>query len=252
MINHLDYIQEMGFDAVMISRIVENIEGRVWYGEAYHGYWPVDLYSLNAYFGTKRDLLDLSDAIHANGMYLMMDTVISNMAYMTNGSDPMNSVDYSAFNPFNSSSYLHPYCEIPDYNVYSVAQKCWTGDEIVPLSDLKTEDLQVQRMLNKWIKEIMSTYSIDELRLDATKHVTPEYPPSFEDAAGFFISGEVLEQSADIICDYKKNHISKLSVILRHARRFYPGQYNFSGAQDHEHEEEMPRSDSPNILFREP
>lgn len=214
---HLDYIQGMGFDAVMISPIVENIEGRVWYGEAYHGYWPVDLHSLNAHFGTKRDLLDLSDALHARGMYLMMDTVINNTAYMTNGSSPVKSVDYSVLNPFNSSSYFHPYCEIPDYNnVYSVAQNCWTGDEIVPLPDLKTENSQVRSMLNKWIKEMMSTYSIDGLRLDATKHVTPGCLLPSEDAAGSFVSGEVFEQSADIICDYQSRYISSFPNYPTH------------------------------------
>jgi alpha-amylase len=33
---HLDYIQNMGFDAVWISPIVENIDGTA-YGDGYHG-----------------------------------------------------------------------------------------------------------------------------------------------------------------------------------------------------------------------
>jgi alpha-amylase len=35
--NNLNYIQNMGFDAVWISPIVLNIEGETAYGEAYHG-----------------------------------------------------------------------------------------------------------------------------------------------------------------------------------------------------------------------
>lgn len=35
--NHLDYIQDLGFDAVWISPIVKNIETATPYGEAYHG-----------------------------------------------------------------------------------------------------------------------------------------------------------------------------------------------------------------------
>ncbi|KAG5652836.1 alpha-amylase [Sphagnurus paluster] len=34
---HLDYIQGMGFDAVWISPVVENVEQETAYGEAYHG-----------------------------------------------------------------------------------------------------------------------------------------------------------------------------------------------------------------------
>jgi hypothetical protein len=37
-INHLDYIQNMGFDAIWISPVVSNFEGAGAYGEAYHGF----------------------------------------------------------------------------------------------------------------------------------------------------------------------------------------------------------------------
>lgn len=37
-INHLDYIQNMGFDAIWISPIVATFEGTSAYGEGYHGF----------------------------------------------------------------------------------------------------------------------------------------------------------------------------------------------------------------------
>lgn len=209
-INQLDYIQGMGFDAVMISPVVENIEGRVTYGEAYHGYWQKDLYSLNTHFGTHQDLLDLSAALHKRCMYLMMDTVINNMAYILDGDESMDDIDYSVFSPFNSSSYFHPYCEITDYDDYPLAQKCWTGDEIVPLPDLKTGDSKVQDMLEEWIKTMMTTYSIDGLRIDAAKHVQPELLSSFYKAADTFMTGEVFEKSPDVICNYQDKYIASV------------------------------------------
>jgi len=36
-IDHLDYIKQMGFDAVWISPIFSNIEGMTPHGAAYHG-----------------------------------------------------------------------------------------------------------------------------------------------------------------------------------------------------------------------
>lgn len=36
-IEHLDYIQDLGFDAVWISPTVKNIEGATAKGEAFHG-----------------------------------------------------------------------------------------------------------------------------------------------------------------------------------------------------------------------
>jgi len=64
----LDYIQDMGFDAICISPITQNIEGATAYGEAYHGYWQQDLYSLNTHFGTSDDLKQLGQALHSRGM----------------------------------------------------------------------------------------------------------------------------------------------------------------------------------------
>ncbi|THC88087.1 hypothetical protein EYZ11_012469 [Aspergillus tanneri] len=209
-INHLDYIQQMGFDAIMISPIIENIKGHVSYGEAYHGYWPLDLYSLNSHFGTHQDLLDLSDAIHSRGMFLMMDTVINNMAYITNGSNPATHIDYSVFTPFNNSDYFHPYCKITDWNNFTNAQLCQTGDNIVALPDLFTEHSDVQDKLEKWAQEMIKIYSIDGLRIDAAKHVNPDFLPKFGRAVDTFMTGEVFQREVDIICDYHNHYIGSV------------------------------------------
>ncbi|PYH42944.1 alpha-amylase [Aspergillus saccharolyticus JOP 1030-1] len=209
-IDKLDYIQGMGFDAVMISPIIQNIDGRASYGEAYHGYWPNDLYSLNSRFGTHQDLLDLSAAVHARGMYLMMDTVINNMAYMTAGKDPATNIDYATLTPFNSSSYYHSYCEISNWNNYTQAQLCQTGDEIVALPDLYTEHEAVQDLLVDWAKQVIATYSIDGLRIDAAKSVNPSFLTTFHDRVGTFMTGEVFEQNASVVCDYQNHYLPSL------------------------------------------
>jgi alpha-amylase len=64
----LDYIQGMGFDAIWISPITQNIERSTDYGEAYHGYWQQDIYSINTHFGTPEDLKALAGALHIRGM----------------------------------------------------------------------------------------------------------------------------------------------------------------------------------------
>ncbi|RHZ66738.1 alpha-amylase [Aspergillus thermomutatus] len=210
-INHLDYIQGMGFDAIMISPVIKNVEGRVWYGEAYHGYWPQDINSLNPHFGTQQDLLDLSAEVHKRGMFLMMDTVINNMAYITNGSDPATHIDYSTLTPFDSSSYYHPYCKIINWNNFTEAQLCQTGDEFVALPDLFTEHDEVQSMLEKWAQDMISTYSIDGLRIDAAKHVNTGFLANFGKALNnTFMTGEVYQKEVDIICDYKNNYITSV------------------------------------------
>ncbi|KAG9011795.1 hypothetical protein FRB94_007521 [Tulasnella sp. JGI-2019a] len=77
---NLDYIQNMGFTAIWISPVNQNIPGPTAYGYPYHGYWIADLTQLNDQFGTEQDLINLSDELHKRGMYLMFDIVVNNVA----------------------------------------------------------------------------------------------------------------------------------------------------------------------------
>ena len=75
--NHLDYIQGMGFDAVWISPITEQVQGNTPDGYAYHGYWQQNINELNSNFGSGNDLKALSSALHSRGMLLMLDVVVN-------------------------------------------------------------------------------------------------------------------------------------------------------------------------------
>lgn len=44
--NNLDYIKELGFDAIWISPVVDNLDG------GYHGYWARDWNKINSHFGS--------------------------------------------------------------------------------------------------------------------------------------------------------------------------------------------------------
>lgn len=153
-ISKLDYIQSLGFTAIWISPVTANIEGRTAYGEAFHGYWQNDLYSVNSHFGTPDDLRALSGAVHERGMYLMVDIVVNHNGW--NGAP--STVDYSSFKPFNSPDDYHSYCTI-DYNNSTSIQDCWLGDTQVPLPDLKTESPTVASGYQSWISQLVSNYS---------------------------------------------------------------------------------------------
>lgn len=68
LINKLDYIQGMGFTAVWISPITENLPQNTAYGYAYHGYWQQRIYEINTNFGSVDDLKALSSALHSRKM----------------------------------------------------------------------------------------------------------------------------------------------------------------------------------------
>ncbi|KAF2496974.1 alpha-amylase [Lophium mytilinum] len=212
-INHLDYIQNMGFSAIWISPITYNIPDTTKYGQAFHGYWQQNLYELNSNFGSGSDLKSLATALHDRGMYLMVDIVVNHNGWKGDAS----SVDYSDFYPFNKQSYYHSYCAITDYNNQDNVEDCWLGDSNVELVDLKTEDSTVASMYNTWITQLVSNYSIDGLRVDTAKHVDKNFFPDFNSAAGVFITGEVYDGDPSYTCPYQNYMDSVLNYPM-----YYP------------------------------
>ncbi|CZT25496.1 related to alpha-amylase [Ramularia collo-cygni] len=202
LINRLDYIQGMGFDAVWISPITTQLEGNSGDGSSYHGYWQTDITTVNHHFGTQSDLQALAAALHSRDMYLMVDVVTNHYAALA---APAN-VDYSVMVPFNSQDHYHSYCSI-DYNDYqntSQVEQCWMGSTTVPLPDLRTEDAEVQAVWNSWVSDIISTYSIDGLRIDSLMQVSKNFWAGFQAAANDIYSlGEVYIIDNDFVCGYQ-------------------------------------------------
>lgn len=196
----LDYIQGMGFDAVWISPIVNQMPQVTPDGSGYAGYWQQDLYTINTNYGGLDDLHALVDAVHSRGMFIMMDVVVNHMAF----SGAANNIDYSVMNPFNDEKYYHSYCEM-DYsgdNLTSL-EKCWLGSWFVPLADLNTEDKEVQSMFGDWIEGLVSNYSVDGLRIDAGVNVDPEFFPDFVKRAGVFSTAEVYLSDDETACKWQ-------------------------------------------------
>ncbi|KAF2260515.1 alpha-amylase [Lojkania enalia] len=206
-INRLDYIQRMGFTAIWISPVTYNIPDRTLYGYGYHGFWQQDLYKLNDHFGTAEDLKELSKILHERGMYLMVDVVANHNGW--NGD--WRTVDYSRFYPFNDQKYFHRYCPLLNYSNQTEVEDCWLGDSKVVLPDLNTQDSSVVEQYGKWIKELVSNYSIDGLRVDTAKLVDKAFWSSFQQAAGVFCSGEVFAGDAFYTCDYQNSLDSVLN-----------------------------------------
>lgn len=148
------------------------------------------MYALNDNLGTEQELISLSDAIHARGMYLMLDVVANHMA----SPGPFNATDWSNFHPFNSSSFFHSPCW-PDYENMTSVYLCMSGDTEgkVTLADLKTETATVRQTLGAWIKDTVDKYQVDGLRLDSAKAIEPAFWPDFIGQAGVFAMAEYFE-----------------------------------------------------------
>ena len=96
--NNLDYIQGMGFDAIWISPVVDNI------GDGYHGYWAGNWEKTNDHFGSPDDLKSMINACHKRGIYVMVDVVANHVA-------PIG-MDFGQIYPFNRAEHYHDRCDI--------------------------------------------------------------------------------------------------------------------------------------------
>ena len=72
-INHLDYINEMGFTAIWPTPLLTNDMPRT----SYHGYAITDFYQVDPRFGTLKEYKELADKAREFGIKLIMDQVVN-------------------------------------------------------------------------------------------------------------------------------------------------------------------------------
>ena len=86
----LDYLQQLGVNALWISAPFEQIHGWVGGGTkgdfphyAYHGYYTQDWTTLDANMGNEADLRALVDGAHQRGIRILFDVVMNHVGYAT-------------------------------------------------------------------------------------------------------------------------------------------------------------------------
>lgn len=162
----------MGFDAIWISPVVDNLDN------GYHGYWARNWEKINDNFGTADDLKDLVKAAHSKGMYVMVDVVANHVA-------PVGD-DFSQVYPFNHSEHYHNKCEIQNWNDQNEVENCRLAD----LPDLSQQNDYVRGYLKNWIKNLVSTYEFDGIRIDTIPEVPKDFWAEYGQASGVFQMGE--------------------------------------------------------------
>ncbi|WWC90710.1 uncharacterized protein L201_005647 [Kwoniella dendrophila CBS 6074] len=197
----LDYIKGMGFDTIWISPIVKNIDGTTGEGEAYHGYWTLDPDNLNSNYGSADDLKALSTALHSKSMYLMVDVVVNHVAATSSSTFQPS----SSYGPFSTMEDYHSFCWITDYSNQTQVENCWLGDDQVALPDLNTQSSTVSNYWNNWIKNLVSNYTLDAIRIDTVKHIEKTFWPNFVNSAGVFTQGEVLNGDPTYVGPYQND-----------------------------------------------
>ena len=189
-INKLDYIKGMGFDAIWISPIVENTE------DSYHGYHLINLYNINSHFGSEDDFKALVTVCHKEDIWAMVDVVVNNVG-------PVGT-NYLKVTPFNKAEHYHD-CVVRDPTNQEEYENCSLGG----LPDLKQENDYVTQKLLDWISDLITKYNIDGIRINTVNAVPKWFLDSFREAAGVFQIGEVFSGDINYVADYQ-NHLDSV------------------------------------------
>jgi len=72
-IDHLDYVKELGFTAVWLNPVLENDQPEA----SYHGYAVTDFYKVDRRFGTNEDYRKLGEVAKSKGIKLIMDMIFN-------------------------------------------------------------------------------------------------------------------------------------------------------------------------------
>ena len=84
---NLQYIKDLGFDAIWISPVVDNSEN------GFHGYWAANWEKINYHFGDEAALKRLVSTAHSMGIWVMVDVVGNHVA-------PIG-LDFTQITPYN-------------------------------------------------------------------------------------------------------------------------------------------------------
>ena len=156
MTQRLDYISNMGFDAIWITPIVKNIDN----AGAYHGYWAADFFDVNENFGTSGDLTTFVEECHKRNIWVMLDFVVNHVG-------PVGT-DYSQIITFPNASCYHTPCQVTQYD-------CFTQEvlhcRLADLPDLNQDIPAVKDTLINAILDASAKYGFDGLRADTVMYI---------------------------------------------------------------------------------
>ncbi|MEQ1507404.1 MAG: alpha-amylase family glycosyl hydrolase [Myxococcota bacterium] len=189
---HLDYLEELGVDAVWITPPYQQVPPTVT-SCGYHGYWgdfaDPDDGAVEPKLGTVDDLASLADALHARGMVLVLDLV-----------------------PNHSGRGSRILAQHPDW--FHDDADCAGSDQpdidcsLNGLPDFDQELPEVDAYLRAQSVGWVERARADAIRIDTVKHVPPDWLggswlPEVTDGGARFAVGEIFDEGGyDRIEDY--------------------------------------------------
>lgn len=210
MINHLDYVSDLGVTAIWLNPVLENDMNDA----SYHGYATTDYYKVDARYGSNEEYVELVDKAHGKGLKVVMDLIFNHCGSEhfffkdRPSSDWFNFPEGYKQTSYRTSGHYDPYTS--DYD-FKIATDGWF---VETMPDLNQRNRHVAKYLIQnsiwWIEYVgldgirqdTHPYADFDMMSDWCKQVMDEYP-------NFNIVGEVWYHSNVEVAFWQRN--SKLA-----------------------------------------
>ncbi len=191
-IDHLDYISELGATAIWTTPLMEDNDSIY----SYHTYAQSDVYNIDPRFGSNQDYVDLVETAHQKGIKIIQDVVTNHWGYMhwmmfdTPSADWFHQFPEFTQSNFRMTTHMDPHSSKIDNLI------CKNGWFVKTMPDLNQDNPLVLNYLKQNTIWWIETANLDGVRVDTysfnskegianwTKAIMNEYP-------NFSIVGEV-------------------------------------------------------------
>ncbi len=201
----LDYLKDLGITVLWLSPVIDNSDAAHHGWWAYHGYHPVDHFSVDEHFGTLEQVRTIVQEAHKRGIKIMLDMVLNHVGYDHPWVvQPENWVEKGYQHWFHPRSFTDESSKIQNWDNQTELE----NKELAWLPDLAQENPQVYSYLMDVSRYWIVNTGCDGFRLDAVRHI-PEwfwkrYNRDIRDFAGkdFYLIGEVFSGDPHHISRY--------------------------------------------------
>jgi glycosidase len=195
----LDYIADLGVSTIWLTPVLTNAGGE------YHGYCATDFTQVDPNYGTKEDLVEMVREAHKRGIRVILDVVVNHMCdlntryakvhtqseHETCAKDldqenerslPTHSLGQKELNfsqeffpPLRQQEFFNRCGGNTQSEMEGSGPTSVFGDFTQEMLDFDTRNYDFQEIFTNLLKYWVAYADVDGFRLDAVKHVTPDF-----------------------------------------------------------------------------
>ena len=213
-IDHLDYLADLGVSTIWVNPLVENNAPSV----SYHGYAATDLYRIDPRFGSNAQYEEFVRLAHRKGLKVIMDHVSNHIGINHPWMKDLPSADWLNGSVANHQREAHQKMELADIHADSLVRtnttQGWFADN---MPDLNQRNSFVSRYLIENTLWWIESTGLDGIREDTYSYVEQKFTTDWAAAIGaeypsLTIVGEVWIGDPVFLATYQKE--SRLPVTM--------------------------------------